>query len=164
MSLNRYRMNHLRRSQHAGATRASKLLEKPDKLIGVILIGNNFVNFLAASIASSIAILILGEPAPFATAIALTLVVLIFAEVTPKTIAALYPERIAYPSSIVLGYYLKCFTPWCGWSTSCRTCWCVPLDSTLRRMAATSNLIRKSYAPWCTNQKADCRKSDRACC
>ena len=111
MSLNRYRTNHLRRSQHAGATRASKLLEKPDKLIGVILIGNNFVNFLAASIASSIAILILGEPAPFATAIVLTLVVLIFAEVTPKTIAALYPERIAYPSSIVLGLLLKVLYP-----------------------------------------------------
>ena len=111
MSLNRYRMSHLRRSQHAGATRASKLLEKPDKLIGVILIGNNFVNFLAASIASSIAILILGEPAPFATAIVLTLVVLIFAEVTPKTIAALYPERIAYPSSIVLGVLLKVLYP-----------------------------------------------------
>ena len=111
MSLNKYRMNHLRRGQHAGATRASKLLEKPDKLIGVILIGNNFVNFLAASIASSITILILGEPAPFTTAIVLTLVVLIFAEVTPKTIAALYPERIAYPSSIVLGVLLKVLYP-----------------------------------------------------
>ena len=111
MSLNKYRMNHLRRGQHAGATRASKLLEKPDKLIGVILIGNNFVNFLAASIASSITILILGEPAPFTTAIILTLVVLIFAEVTPKTIAALYPERIAYPSSIVLGVLLKVLYP-----------------------------------------------------
>ena len=111
MSLNKYRMNHLRRGQHAGATRASKLLEKPDKLIGVILIGNNFVNFLAASIASSISILILGEPAPFTTAIVLTLVVLIFAEVTPKTIAALYPERIAYPSSIVLGVLLKVLYP-----------------------------------------------------
>ena len=111
MSLNKYRMNHLRRGQHAGATRASKLLEKPDKLIGVILIGNNFVNFLAASIASSITILILGEPAPLTTAIVLTLVVLIFAEVTPKTIAALYPERIAYPSSIVLGVLLKVLYP-----------------------------------------------------
>ena len=111
MSLNKYRMNHLRRGQHAGATRASKLLEKPDKLIGVILIGNNFVNFLAASIASSITILILGEPAPFTTAIVLTLVVLIFAEVTPKTIAALYPERIVYPSSIVLSVLLKVLYP-----------------------------------------------------
>lgn len=111
MSLNRYRMNHLKRQGHPGATRASKLLEKPDKLIGVILIGNNFVNFLAASVASSITIIILGDPAPLTTAVVLTLVVLVFAEVTPKTIAALYPEKIAYPSSIPLGFLLKILYP-----------------------------------------------------
>lgn len=111
MSLNRYRMNHLKHQGHAGASRASKLLEKPDKLIGVILIGNNFVNFLAASVASSIAIVLLGNPAPLTTAIVLTLVVLVFAEVTPKTIAALYPEKIAYPSSILLGLLLKLLYP-----------------------------------------------------
>tara|TARA_B110000196_G_scaffold98116_1_gene85290 strand:- start:665 stop:955 length:291 start_codon:yes stop_codon:yes gene_type:complete len=61
MSLNRYRLKHPKRNKHPGATRASKLLESPDKLIGVILIGNNFVNFLAASIATSIAINILGK-------------------------------------------------------------------------------------------------------
>ncbi len=111
MSLNRYRLKHLLREKHAGATRASKLLEKPDKLIGVILIGNNFVNFLAASIATSIAIQLLGDPAPLATAVVLTLIVLIFAEVTPKTIAALYPERIAYPSSLLLALLLKVLYP-----------------------------------------------------
>ncbi len=111
MSLNRYRMNHLKHQGHPGATRASKLLENPDKLIGIILIGNNFVNFLAASVASSIAIVLLGNPAPLATAIILTLVVLVFAEVTPKTIAALYPEKIAYPSSIVLSLLLKILYP-----------------------------------------------------
>ena len=111
MSLNRYRMNHLKRQNHAGASRASRLLEKPDKLIGVILIGNNFVNFLAASVASSIALVILGDPAPVATAIVLTIVVLVFAEVTPKTIAALYPEKIAYPSSILLALLLKVLYP-----------------------------------------------------
>ncbi len=111
MSLNRYRLRHLRRNKHPGATRASKLLETPDKLIGVILIGNNFVNFLAASIATSIAILILGDPSPLATAVVLTLIVLIFAEVTPKTIAALHPEKIAYPSSLVLGLLLKILYP-----------------------------------------------------
>ncbi|MCI5107427.1 MAG: HlyC/CorC family transporter [Pseudomonadales bacterium] len=111
MSLNRYRLKHLQREKHAGATRASKLLEKPDKLIGVILIGNNFVNFLAASIATSIAIQLLGDPAPLATAVVLTLIVLIFAEVTPKTIAALYPERIAYPSSLLLTLLLKILYP-----------------------------------------------------
>jgi Mg2+/Co2+ transporter CorB len=111
MSLNRYRLKHLKREKHPGATRASKLLEKPDKLIGVILIGNNFVNFLAASIATSIAIQVLGDPSPLATAVVLTLVVLIFAEVTPKTVAALYPERIAYPSSLLLALLLKMLYP-----------------------------------------------------
>lgn len=111
MSLNRYRLRHLERERHAGAMRASKLLEKPDKLIGVILIGNNFVNFLAASIATSIAISLVGHPAPLMTAIILTIVVLVFAEVTPKTIAALYPERIAYPSSLLLALLLRIFFP-----------------------------------------------------
>ena len=111
MSLNRYRLRHLARSNHAGAKRASKLLETPDKLIGVILIGNNFVNFLAASIATSIAIAVFGDPSPIITAVVLTLVVLIFAEVTPKTIAALYPEKIAYPSSMLLALLLKLLYP-----------------------------------------------------
>ena len=111
MSLNRYRLKHLARNAHAGASRASKLLETPDKLIGVILIGNNFVNFLAASIATTIAIQIFGEPSPLITAVVLTLVVLIFAEVTPKTIAALYPEKIAYPSSLILILLLKILYP-----------------------------------------------------
>ncbi len=111
MSLNRYRLKHLARTKHAGAIRASKLLESPDKLIGIILIGNNFVNFLAASIATSIAILLVGDPAPVTTAVVLTLVVLIFAEVTPKTIAALHPEKIAYPSSLLLSLLLKALYP-----------------------------------------------------
>jgi len=111
MSLNRYRLKHLRRKGHPGANRAGKLLEKTDKLIGVILIGNNFVNFLAASIATSVAIILLGEPAPLATAVVLTLIVLIFAEVTPKTIAALYPEKVAYPSSYILIVLLKILYP-----------------------------------------------------
>ena len=111
MSLNRYRLRHLARTNHAGAKRASKLLETPDKLIGVILIGNNFVNFLAASIATSIAIAVFGDHSPILTAVVLTLVVLIFAEVTPKTIAALYPEKVAYPSSLLLALLLKLLYP-----------------------------------------------------
>ena len=111
MRLNRYRLKHLKRIGHPGASRVRKWLETPDKLIGVILIGNNFVNFLAASIATSITILILGEPAPLVTAVVLTLVVLIFAEVTPKTIAALYPEKVAYPSSLLLNVLLKILYP-----------------------------------------------------
>ncbi|HAT28603.1 MAG TPA: magnesium/cobalt efflux protein, partial [Gammaproteobacteria bacterium] len=111
MRLNRYRLKHLKRTGHTGASRVSKLLETPDRILGVILIGNNFVNFLAASIATSITILILGEPAPLVTAVVLTLVVLIFAEATPKTIAALYPEKVAYPSSLLLNVLLKLLYP-----------------------------------------------------
>ena len=111
MSLNRYRMKHLKRSGHAGASRASKLLEQPDRLIGVILIGNNFVNILAASIATSIAISLFGGPEPLITTVVLTLVILIFAEVTPKTVAALHPEKIAYPSSFLLVILLKLLYP-----------------------------------------------------
>ncbi len=111
MSLNRYRMKHLQRTGHTGARRASRLLESPDRLIGVILIGNNFVNILAASIATSLAIALFGRPEPLITTGVLTLVILIFAEVTPKTVAALYPERIAYPSSYLLTFLLKVLYP-----------------------------------------------------
>ena len=111
MSLNKYRLNHLSRTGHNGARRAKKLLETPDKLIGVILIGNNFVNFLAASIATSLALKVFGNPSPLFTALVLTMVVLIFAEVTPKTIAALHPEKIAYPSSYILRVLLIILYP-----------------------------------------------------
>jgi len=111
MSLNRYRMKHLQRTGHAGAKRAAKLLEQPDRLIGIILIGNNFVNILAASIATSLSIALLGGPEPLVTTGVLTLVILIFAEVTPKTIAALHPEKIAYPSSSLLILLLKLLYP-----------------------------------------------------
>jgi Mg2+/Co2+ transporter CorB len=111
MSLNRYRLKHLKRTGHPGANRVSRLLEAPDKLIGVILIGNNFVNLLAASIATTIAIELFGNPETVITTIVLTLTILIFAEITPKTIAALYPEKIAFPSSYVLVVLLKVLYP-----------------------------------------------------
>lgn len=102
MSLNRYRLKHLVNKKHRGATSASKLLERPDRLIGVILIGNNLVNNFAAALATLLAIRLYGEGAVFPASIVLTLVVLIFAEVTPKTVAALYPEKVAFPASFVL--------------------------------------------------------------
>ncbi|PHS25261.1 MAG: magnesium/cobalt efflux protein [Methylophaga sp.] len=102
MSLNRYRLRHLANEGHAGAKRASRLLERPDRLIGLILLGNNFVNILAASIATIIGIKLYGENGIAIATVALTLVVLLFAEVTPKTLAALHPERIAFPASFIL--------------------------------------------------------------
>ena len=105
MSLNRYRLRHLTKQGHSGAKRASKLLQRTDRLIGVILIGNNFVNIAAASIATIIAQRIWTHNPELGVTIAtvlLTLVILIFAEVTPKTIAANSPEKIAFPASFIL--------------------------------------------------------------
>jgi len=117
MSLNRYRLRHLEKEKHKGAKRVSKLLKRPDRLIGLILIGNNLVNIAASSIATIIAIRLsieLGlskDVALLLATVVLTLVVLIFAEVTPKTLAALYPEKIAFPSSIILSILLKILLP-----------------------------------------------------
>jgi Mg2+/Co2+ transporter CorB len=111
MALNRYRLRHLIKHNHRGAIRAGKLLEKPDRLIGIILIGNNLVNFIAASVGTAIAVRLWGNLGFILAPVLLTIIVLIFAEVTPKTIAALYPEKIAYPSSILLLILLRVCYP-----------------------------------------------------
>ncbi len=111
LSLNRYRLKHLKSSGHRGAQRASRLLERPDRLIGLILIGNNLVNILASAIATVIAIRLYGDAGIAIATVALTLVVLIFAEITPKTVAALHPERLAFPFSFILLPLLKLFMP-----------------------------------------------------
>ena len=111
MSLNRYRLRHLADKKNKSAIRTQRLLENPEKLIGLILLGNNFVNILAASITTIIGLRLLGEAGiAIATGI-LTFVILVFAEVTPKTIAALHPERFALPSSLVLSPLLKLLYP-----------------------------------------------------
>ena len=113
MSLNRYRLRHLVKQKHRGAMRASRLLDRPDRLIGVILIGNNFVNILASAIATMIALRLMSD-AGVAVAVAtamLTLVILIFAEVTPKTVAAIKPEQVAFPASLILSPLLKLLYP-----------------------------------------------------
>jgi Mg2+/Co2+ transporter CorB len=111
MSLNRYRLRHLAKDKNKVAMRVEKLLEKPDKLIGLILIGNNLVNILASAIATILGQRLFGDAGiAIATGI-LTLVILIFAEVTPKTIAVLYPEKIAFPSSFILRPLQKLLSP-----------------------------------------------------
>ncbi len=103
MSLNRYRLKHRAKQGDRSAKRVEALLKHPDRLIGLILIGNNFVNILASSIATVLATRIWGPDLGVAIAtFGLTFVILIFAEVTPKTLAAMAPEKIAYPASWVL--------------------------------------------------------------
>jgi Mg2+/Co2+ transporter CorB len=111
MTLNRYRLRHLARAKHAGAVRAQKLLERPDRLIGLILLGNNFVNVLASTITAVIAFRLMGEAGLAIGAGLLTLVILVFAEVTPKTLAALHPERVAFPAAFVYGPLLWLLYP-----------------------------------------------------
>ena len=111
MSLNRYRLKHLADKRHKGAIRAQRLLETPDRLIGLILLGNNMVNILASAIATIIGIRLLGDYGFIFSTILLTLVILVFAEVTPKTLAAMHPERFALPSSFILAPMLRVLYP-----------------------------------------------------
>jgi Mg2+/Co2+ transporter CorB len=111
MTLNRYRLRHQAEDGHPGARLAEKLLHKPDRLIGLILLGNNFVNILASSLVTLIAIRFGGEGAIPAAAGILTLVVLIFAEVAPKTLAALHPEKLAFPAAWIYTPLLRLLFP-----------------------------------------------------
>lgn len=111
MSLNRYRLRHRARAGHSPSRLTEKLLQRPDRLIGLILLGNNLVNILAASITTIICLRIGGEPAIAIGTGLLTLVVLIFAEVAPKTLAALHPELIAFPAAYVYFVLLKVLYP-----------------------------------------------------
>ena len=111
MAINRYRLKHLANSGHRGARLAQNLLTRPDRLIGLILLGNNMVNILAASIATVIAMRLYGDNGIWLSTLAMTVIVLIFAEVAPKTVAALHPERVAFPASYVLVVLLKLLNP-----------------------------------------------------
>ncbi len=111
MALNRYRLRH-QKKKSSGARRAAKLLEKPDRLIGLILIGNNAVNILAAIIANMLAIIYVGEAAaPWVATASLTVLVLVFSEVTPKTIAAQNPEWFAFRTSHILRPLMQVMVP-----------------------------------------------------
>lgn len=116
MAINRYRLRHLARKGHRGAKRVVKLLDKPDRLLGVILIGNTFANLLAASLATLVSVHLLGDKIGAATAgmvatLVLTFLILIFAEITPKTTAVIYPQQIAFFASLPLRVLLLLFYP-----------------------------------------------------
>lgn len=111
MSINRYRLKHLEKEGNKAAKRVQKLLDRPDRLIGLILIGNNLVNIAASSVATVIGLRLFGDVGLAIATFSLTLVVLVFAEVTPKTLAALYPEKVAFPSSFLLAPLLIILYP-----------------------------------------------------
>lgn len=110
-SLNRHKLQHNARKKHKDALTLMRLLKKPDRILSAILIGNTLSNILASSIMTIIALRIGGEAIILAAPFILTLVVLIFAEIAPKTVATLYPEKIAYPASRILSLFLKLIFP-----------------------------------------------------
>lgn len=111
MSLNRYRLRHQAEQGHLGARLAQKLLDKPDRLIGLILLGNNFINILITQLATLIGLNLFGNAGLAITTGLLTFFLLIFAEVMPKTLAALHPERIAFPAAHIYTGLLKVTWP-----------------------------------------------------
>ncbi|MCH8896432.1 MAG: DUF21 domain-containing protein, partial [Proteobacteria bacterium] len=111
MSVNRYRLRYRARTGHRGAQLAETLLKRPDRILGLILLGNNLVNILAASLTTLIAIRQWGEQSVTVAALVLTVVILIFAEVVPKTAAAMNPERIAFPAAFIYYPLLKLVYP-----------------------------------------------------
>lgn len=111
VALNRYRLRHLSRQGHKGARRVEKMLKRTDRLLSAILIGNNFVNIYAATIGTLLALEWFGSTGAAVAPVVLTIIMLIFAEVTPKTWAALRPESIAYPASLILRPLMILFAP-----------------------------------------------------
>ncbi len=109
MAINRYRLRHLAKHGHRGARRTTRLLANTDKLLGVILLGNNLINAAAATLVTVITIRVFGqgELALGMATLAVTFVILVFSEVTPKVIGATYPEKIAFAASFVLTPLLK---------------------------------------------------------
>ena len=107
MALNRYRLRHLARHGNKGAKRIVFLLKRPDRLLGVILLGNTFANILASSVATILAVHFLGEVGIFVATVLLTLFILLFAEIIPKTFAAMNAQKVAMLASPVLSFLLK---------------------------------------------------------
>lgn len=111
MTLNRYRLRHLAKHGHQAARRVESLLKQPDRLISLILIGNNLINILASSLATIVGMRLYGDVGVAIATGILTFLILVFAEVLPKTMAALYPEKVAFPSSLLLKPLQKLMLP-----------------------------------------------------
>jgi Mg2+/Co2+ transporter CorB len=113
MAINRYRLKYLAKEGHRGARLTSQLLLNTDRLLGVILLGNNLLNAAAATLVAVIVSIFFGhsDAALFIGTVGVTFAILVFSEITPKVVAAAYPERIALASSYVLTPLLKVFSP-----------------------------------------------------
>ena len=113
IALNRYRLRHLAKSGNRGAKRTARLLERTDRLLGAILLGNNLSNTAAAALVTTITFRLLGQSELSLTiaTLVVTAALLIFSEITPKVIGASYPEKVAFPASLILGPLMKLMHP-----------------------------------------------------
>ena len=111
VSLNRYKLRHLIKKNHRAAKLVDFLLSRPDRFFGIVLIGNNLANAATAAIAAIVVQRLYGSTGAAIATFAMTLVTIIFAEIIPKMLGALYPERIAFPASFVLYPLLKVLYP-----------------------------------------------------
>ena len=111
ISLNRYRLRHLARAGHRGAILADRLLQRPERFIGIVLLGNTLTNIFAATLATLIALRIGGDSALAVAPLLIALLLLIFGEVAPKTLAAMHPEKLAFPAAFIFVPLLRIFYP-----------------------------------------------------
>ncbi len=113
MSVNRYRLRHLAKEGNRGARLAIALLAKTDKLLGVILLCNNFANAASATLVTLITVQLFGEGELVLAlgTLSVTFAILVFSEISPKVIAAAYPEKIAIFCSYILYPLLKVLYP-----------------------------------------------------
>ena len=110
MAANKIKLKNLSKKSKGSAKRALNLLKKPDQLLSAILVGNNFANILASAIVTIIMINYFGGNVLIGSII-LTIIILIFSEITPKTIAAIKPESVATKSSFILNILVYIFKP-----------------------------------------------------
>lgn len=111
VSLNRYKLRHLIKKNHRAAKLVDQLLSRPDRFFGIVLIGNNLANAATAAIAAIVVQRMYGSTGAAIATFVMTLVTIIFAEIIPKMLGSLYPERIAFPASYVLFPLLKALYP-----------------------------------------------------
>jgi Mg2+/Co2+ transporter CorB len=142
MSINRYRLRHRAREGSTGARAAENLLAQPDRLIGLILVCNNFVNSAAAAIVTVICLSVGGEAFAAIGVSVFTVVLIIFGEVAPKTFGALYPERLALPAALIYQVLLKVLYP-VVWTTNLLANGVLRLAGVSREKASTTSLSQE---------------------
>ena len=167
MALNRHRLSHLVRKGNKGAKLTAKLLAQTDKLLGSILFGNTLLNVAAATLTEIIVLRLFGENNSTALVIGslvITFIILVFAEIMPKVIAASFPERVALPSSYVLSFLIKLFHPVVFIATAIvrRFLWLLRIK--VQTDQSKYKMSMEELRMLCWSRSSSCRANIRRCC